>query len=80
MAKLFGSLEEELNKFVAAYDGVYSMYLLVRLCHHTIKTQDAGSYLCKLYGMALVRGERIFTQLFFISHGIYKFHIEWNVV
>lgn len=54
MAKLFGSLEEELNKFVAAYDGVYSMYLLVRLCHHTIKTQDAGSYLCKLYGMALV--------------------------
>lgn len=62
MATLFKTLEDELNKFVATYDGVYSMYLLVKLCHHTIQTEDAGSYLCKLYGMALVNAKRNFDQ------------------
>lgn len=65
MGELFQSLEAELNKFIGHYnslDGIYSMYLLVRLTQHVMSAQDTGSFLVKVYGKILILVKRNFDS------------------
>lgn len=65
MAELFAVLEPELTNFITFYDkmdGFYSMYLLVRLSQHVMSAQDTGSFLSKIFGIALVQAKRNFDK------------------
>lgn len=63
MSDLFETLEYELEKFTSHYnqlDGVYSMYLMVRLTQHVLSAQDTGCFLVKVYGKILILVKRNF--------------------
>lgn len=65
MSELFESLEIELDKFICHYnslDGIYSMYLMVRLTQHVLSAQDTGSFLVKVYGKILILVKRNFDS------------------
>ncbi|RWS16624.1 exocyst complex component 1-like protein [Dinothrombium tinctorium] len=65
MSQMFLILEQEFVKFISNYDrldGLYSMYLLVRLSQHVLSTQDAGSFLAKTYGNILIHVKRNFDK------------------
>ncbi|XP_076310554.1 exocyst complex component Sec3 isoform X2 [Tachypleus tridentatus] len=49
--------EKQINEEVS-----YSMYLLVRLSQHVMSAQDAGSFLSKTFGNALVQAKRNFDK------------------
>ena len=63
MSKMFEVLDSELERFTSYYnqlDGVYSMYLMVRLTQHVLSAQDTGSFLVKIYGKILILVKRNF--------------------
>ncbi|RUS86833.1 hypothetical protein EGW08_005429 [Elysia chlorotica] len=65
MAKLFPLLEDELDNFLThadRQDGMYSMYMLVRMSQHVINNQDMGSYLGKTFGNCLIKVKRNFDK------------------
>lgn len=65
MAKLFPHLEDELDNFLThadRQDGMYSMYMLVRMSQHVINNQDMGSYLGKTFGNCLIKVKRNFDK------------------
>ena len=65
MSELFGALEPEFISFANFYDkmdGLYSMYLLVRLTHHVLSAQDTASFLSKAYGNILIQVKRNFDR------------------
>ncbi|KAI1278056.1 Exocyst complex component 1 [Halotydeus destructor] len=65
MNDLFAELQDEFRKFVCHYDkldGIYSMYLMVRLSQHVLYAQDAGSFLSKIYGSTLIVVKRNFDE------------------
>ena len=65
MSSLFESLEKELDKLIVHYnslDGIYSLYLYVRLTQHVLSAQDTGSFLVKIYGKILILVKRNFDS------------------
>ncbi|KAK3751247.1 hypothetical protein RRG08_024002 [Elysia crispata] len=65
MAKLFPLLEDELDNFLThadRQDGMYSMYMLVRMSQHVINNQDMSSYLSKTFGNCLIKVKRNFDK------------------
>ncbi|GFS06267.1 exocyst complex component 1 [Elysia marginata] len=65
MAKLFPQLEDDLDTFLThadRQDGMYSMYMLVRMSQHVINNQDMGSYLGKTFGNCLIKVKRNFDK------------------
>ncbi|XP_059178950.1 exocyst complex component 1-like isoform X1 [Physella acuta] len=65
MGELFPQLESELDNFLThadRQDGMYSMYMLVRMSQHVINSQDMGSYLGKTYGNCLIKVKRNFDK------------------
>ncbi|CAG2165014.1 unnamed protein product [Oppiella nova] len=65
MTELFAALEPEFISFSTFYDkidGLYSMYLLVRLTHHVLSAQDTASFLTKAYGNILIQVKRNFDR------------------
>lgn len=65
MNKMFSDLDYELERFTSFYnqlDGVYSMYLMVRLTQHVLSAQDTGSFLVKIYGKILILVKRNFDS------------------
>ncbi|CAG2100013.1 unnamed protein product [Medioppia subpectinata] len=65
MTELFTALEPEFISFATFYDkldGLYSMYLLVRLTHHVLSAQDTASFLSKSYGNILIQVKRNFDR------------------
>jgi hypothetical protein len=65
MSDLFSALEPEFISFASFYDkmdGLYSMYLLVRLTHHVLSAQDTASFLSKAYGNILIQVKRNFDR------------------
>lgn len=65
MARLFGILEQEFLSFIIHYDnidGMFSMYLLVRLTQHVLSAEDKGSFLAKTYGNILINVKRNFDK------------------
>lgn len=65
MGRLFGILEQEFLDFIMHYDsidGMYSMYLLVRLTQHVLSAEDKGSFLAKTYGNILINVKRNFDK------------------
>lgn len=65
MTELFTELREEFIKFASYYDkldGIYSMYLMVRLTQHVMSAQDTGSFLSKTYGNVLIIVKRNFDD------------------
>lgn len=65
MSELFLGLEPEFINFASYYDkldGLYSMYLLVRLSQHVMSAQDTGSFLAKTYGSILIHVKRNFDR------------------
>lgn len=65
MTEIFEILELELEKFTSYYnqlDGVYSMYIMVRLTQHVLSAQDTGCFLVKVYGKILILVKRNFDS------------------
>jgi len=65
MGRLFGILEQEFLNFIIHYDsvdGMYSLYLLVRLTQHVLSAEDKGSFLAKTYGNILINVKRNFDK------------------
>uniref|UniRef100_A0A0B6ZCF6 Exocyst complex component Sec3 PIP2-binding N-terminal domain-containing protein n=1 Tax=Arion vulgaris TaxID=1028688 RepID=A0A0B6ZCF6_9EUPU len=65
MAELFPQLETELDSFLThsdRQDGMYSMYMLVRMSQHVINNQDNGSFLGKTFGNCLIKVKRNFDK------------------
>ncbi|KAH9489273.1 Exocyst complex component 1 [Bulinus truncatus] len=65
MAELFPQLESELDNFLThadRQDGLYSMYMLVRMSQHVINSQDMGSYIGKTFGNCLIKVKRNFDK------------------
>lgn len=65
MTEIFETLEVELEKFTSHYnqlDGVYSMYIMVRLTQHVLSAQDTGCFLVKVYGKILILVKRNFDS------------------
>ncbi|XP_035825446.1 exocyst complex component 1 isoform X2 [Aplysia californica] len=65
MAELFPQLEQELDQFLThadRQDGMYSMYMLVRMSQHVINNQDMGSFLGKTFGNCLIKVKRNFDR------------------
>jgi hypothetical protein len=65
MSDLFSALEPEFISFASFYDkmdGLYSMYLLVRLTNHVLSAQDTASFLSKAYGNILIQVKRNFDR------------------
>ncbi|XP_054167018.1 exocyst complex component 1-like [Oppia nitens] len=72
MSEMFAALEPEFISFATFYDkldGLYSMYLLVRLTHHVLSAQDTASFLSKSYGNILIQVKRNFDR-FMLSQQI----------
>jgi hypothetical protein len=65
MGRLFGILEQEFLNFIIHYDnidGIFSMYMLVRLTQHVLSAEDKGSFLAKTYGNILINVKRNFDK------------------
>lgn len=65
MNDIFSNLESEFISFATIYDridGLYSMYLLVRMTHHVLSAQDTSSFLSKTYGNILIQIKRSFDR------------------
>ncbi|XP_037075507.1 exocyst complex component 1-like [Pollicipes pollicipes] len=66
MRELFGSLETELNSFLAQHERIDSfcvMHILVRLSEHVTSTQDSGSFLHQTLAAALVASKQNLDRL-----------------
>ncbi|XP_076446278.1 exocyst complex component 1-like isoform X2 [Babylonia areolata] len=65
MGSLFPTLETELEAFLAhaeKQDGMYTMYMLVRMSQHVINNQHMGSFLGKTFGNCLIKVKRGFDK------------------
>ncbi|XP_055895283.1 exocyst complex component 1-like isoform X2 [Biomphalaria glabrata] len=65
MAELFPQLETDLDNFLThadRQDGLYSMYMLVRMSQHVTNSQDMGSYIGKTFGNCLIKVKRNFDR------------------
>lgn len=65
MAELFPTLESELDAFLIhaeRQDGMYTMYMLVRMSQHVINNQHMGSFLGKTFGNCLIKVKRGFDK------------------
>ncbi|ESO90675.1 hypothetical protein LOTGIDRAFT_233685 [Lottia gigantea] len=65
LLSLFPTLEQDLDSFITfadSKDGLYSMYMLVRMGQHVINTQDVGSFLSMTFGNCLVKVKRNFDK------------------
>ncbi|KAL8621072.1 hypothetical protein ACOMHN_040597 [Nucella lapillus] len=65
MGSLFPSLETELEAFLIhaeKQDGMYTMYMLVRMSQHVINNQHMGSFLGKTFGNCLIKVKRGFDK------------------
>ncbi|KAK7097986.1 exocyst complex component 1-like isoform X2 [Littorina saxatilis] len=65
MVELFPTLEMEMEAFLTyaeRQDGMYTMYMLVRMSQHVINNQHVGSFLGKTFGNCLIKVKRGFDK------------------
>lgn len=66
MAKLFGSIEQELVSFLSHYEKMEASFCLgamVRLGSHALKAENTSTYIGMIFGSVLVQEKRSFDRL-----------------